>query len=334
MSRLFDRLIVSKHLIPEHREALMPATVIEASNVGKYFFQAVSKEIWDVRDDFPVLSPPFRNFFIEMRAPKFINSSEFGVKPWPAYRPSSWGLHFAGIDLRDGNVERTMRTLEQLGGRGVRKLFNCVKGTGVRWFLQHTLFLEWGKYNVGPPLCTITLALDEVGQVITLPESAGFGKEKVFECIFVPPHFMAHKQVEKHGMKWLEMASWEMRALCLPVYLAISFMHCKNVTLESVTVDEKVSRNFEKKHGAPMVSYHVLRIEPMQRELRRACGVENVGLERALHICRGHFKDYRQSGLFGKVAGVFWWDVHVRGTARRGVKLKDYEVVPSKEIDH
>ena len=45
-----------------------------------------------------------------------------------------------------------------------------------------------------------------------------------------------------------------------------------------------------------------------------------------LHICRGHFKDYRESGLFGKVKGIFWWDQYVRGDLENGAVVKDYNV--------
>jgi len=48
-----------------------------------------------------------------------------------------------------------------------------------------------------------------------------------------------------------------------------------------------------------------------------------------LHICRGHFKDYRLSvGGLGKhhLKGMWWWAPQVRGTAERGRVEKDYDV--------
>jgi len=33
-----------------------------------------------------------------------------------------------------------------------------------------------------------------------------------------------------------------------------------------------------------------------------------------------------ERGLFGQQKGLYWWDAHVRGTAERGVVVKDYEV--------
>ena len=51
------------------------------------------------------------------------------------------------------------------------------------------------------------------------------------------------------------------------------------------------------------------------------------GLKQALHICRGHFKDYRDGrGLFGKHKGLYWWEQNVRGSIEQGVHIKDYRV--------
>jgi hypothetical protein len=47
----------------------------------------------------------------------------------------------------------------------------------------------------------------------------------------------------------------------------------------------------------------------MCKQLDAAGAKDPGGLPRALHIMRGHFKDYREGrGLFGKVHGMWWWD--------------------------
>ena len=43
-----------------------------------------------------------------------------------------------------------------------------------------------------------------------------------------------------------------------------------------------------------------------------------AGLKRALHICRGHFKDYREGrGLFAKTHGIWWWDFRLTDSSHR-----------------
>jgi hypothetical protein len=114
-------------------------------------------------------------------------------------------------------------------------------------------------------------------------------------------------------------------AMLFPMWLALSFLHCKNVTL--AREDPCHSRKPPKKgETCRRLHYHVLNIKPMQEVLRRDGQSHTTGLKHALHICRGHFKDYRQRGLFGKYQGLFWWDAHVRGKSDTGVVVKDYHV--------
>jgi hypothetical protein len=112
-----------------------------------------------------------------------------------------------------------------------------------------------------------------------------------------------------------------------PVLLAFSFAHCKNVELRRIEPDPKRVRA-ARRRGRPLRAYHVLEIDPMRRVLRDEGGAESGGLQQALHICRGHFKDYRESGLFGseKHKGVYWWPQHLRGNAKEGVVEKGYSV--------
>jgi hypothetical protein len=114
--------------------------------------------------------------------------------------------------------------------------------------------------------------------------------------------------------------------LLTPLLFAISLMHCKNVTLREERPNAKLSNAGERRGHPPLLCYHVLEVEPMKRILKVEGGAESSGLKHALHICRGHFKDYRQSGLFGRHKGVFWWDMAARGSAEQGIVDKDYRI--------
>jgi hypothetical protein len=75
------------------------------------------------------------------------------------------------------------------------------------------------------------------------------------------------------------------------------------------------------------VHYHTLNIHPMREILRREGQQDSLGLQKALHICRGHFRDYTQGrGLFGKHKGLYWVDQHMRGSSKQGITVKDYAV--------
>jgi hypothetical protein len=111
--------------------------------------------------------------------------------------------------------------------------------------------------------------------------------------------------------------------------LTVTFLHCKNVArVEHVPDPALVKRSRERGNPVPL-KYHTLEIEPMKEILRKEGQIEKVGLERALHICRGHFAHYAEDGpgLFGRgVHGDFWIPQHVRGTEKKGVVISDYNI--------
>lgn len=109
--------------------------------------------------------------------------------------------------------------------------------------------------------------------------------------------------------------------------LTFSFANCRNVSISDCTVPQT---RRQRRHGPPATTYKVLDIAPMQRVLRDEGGVDHNGLQRALHICRGHFARYTaERPLFGRHEGLFWHPMHVRGSAERGVAIRDYKVVAS-----
>lgn len=119
------------------------------------------------------------------------------------------------------------------------------------------------------------------------------------------------------------------KAVILPALLATSFLHCKNVSRVAHEIDEPPKAIRHNKDAAPKYRYHVLQIDPMKEVLRTEGQSETVGLKKALHICRGHFRTYGEEskGLFGRGQhGTFFVPSHVRGNAKRGVVAKDYAI--------
>jgi len=112
-----------------------------------------------------------------------------------------------------------------------------------------------------------------------------------------------------------------------PVHLTFSFMHCKNIKQREVVPPAILRQPWKKKHGRPLVRYRVLDIDPMRKVLKSEGRSDEVGLKKALHICRGHFATYTEDApLFGRVTGTFWKPQHVRGSAKHGAVVKDYRV--------
>ena len=110
-------------------------------------------------------------------------------------------------------------------------------------------------------------------------------------------------------------------------WLALSFMHCKNIQIiKSPPITDALRRARERRGKPPLFRHHTLVIDP-SKPVTRGQATGNAGSGgTALHICRGHFKDYGERGLFGKYTGTYWWPMHARGSAAHGTVDKDYEV--------
>lgn len=114
------------------------------------------------------------------------------------------------------------------------------------------------------------------------------------------------------------------------ILLSFSFMHCKNVTMQTHTPERKIPHNKSAKRRGdkPMqpVTFKVLDIRPMRKVLQREGREDVEGTTYALSICRGHFKNFEEKGLFGKYKGTYWWNEQVRGSVKSGTVVKDYRL--------
>lgn len=141
-----------------------------------------------------------------------------------------------------------------------------------------------------------------------------------------PPHWLIPTTsfTEEYRPMIRDMAQ---TMIAVPAMLAMSMCHCKNTVLETHELPMRVQAAHQKRGHSPTAKWYTLQIMPMQRILRETQQRAGGSLQKALHICRGHFKDYREGGgLFGKEHGLYWWEMHVRGSERAGVVAKDYRV--------
>ncbi len=191
-----------------------------------------------------------------------------------------------------------------------------------RWTLRLSIFLEPKKGTIMGPTYSFVAGLAEDGTFFRHHDGdlwwgGGFPKMTV-----TPP--------DGENLDYAAQAIH----LVLPALLTISFMHCKNVRIETVEPSLKLSRKYEKRHGRPLVRYQTLDVEPMKQILDRH-GATSVGLRQALHICRGHFKVFTQDApLFGRHTGTYWWAPQVRGDSTLGVTINDYRIHPPAKLGH
>ena len=278
------------------------AQVVVADNVCDYFYVASDQENWLIDRDFPNLAPPWERFWIEFRSPPLINSAETGGRPWEVHEPRMYGTYFEAVDYGEDREARE---------------------AGVRWAVSCQHYVEGGAVGGRPP-----------GELLRIPWVTVYGVAADGTMARDPasPTDMSLKFVPMgvDPARWeqwredMDLLQSQATPLLYVPFLTLSFLHCKNVEVVDDTMPEKLARK-HRKRGRSVSSFHVLKIDPMVRRVQRVEGEQGVGTAQALHIMRGHFKDYTQRGLFGQHKGMFWWEQQVRGAAD-AVADKRYEV--------
>ena len=114
---------------------------------------------------------------------------------------------------------------------------------------------------------------------------------------------------------------------------SISLMNCKNI--EYVTEPKaalKLLHNRKKHKKNPRIIYKILNIKPITNKLHYEGDINANGINKAMHLGRGHFRSYgEEKPLFGRIVGRFWTPMHVRGNKDQGQVFKDYKIsTPNK----
>jgi hypothetical protein len=178
-----------------------------------------------------------------------------------------------------------------------------------KWILVAEQFVDYGQSadpQIIGPHGSWTLAIDAAGQLIGNPWLQSWAGDE-------------HAEMMQAHLSWLH-----------PTLLAVSFMHCRNVSVADNPVPPKLARRYEERHGFAPTPYKTLVIEPLKAILRTEGKSGEHGAAHAMHICRGHFKDYREGkGLFGKYHQMVWHPSLVRGTKGRDSGAE----VPAREIE-
>lgn len=274
-------------------------TVIDLNNVARFYYEVSEKDVWAIDVDFPNLAPPFREFWVEWREPTKVNR----------------GGRIEEVRLRFGSPSGNRM------GTAVGMLLESRTLEEGGWALTATLFCKIRKQAIGP-LTHLFFKILPDGRVAESQIPGGWPA-----AIWDHTGFMEmYSDSEAEALVSASVDVFKVAAL------GISFMHCKNVVRKLVTPPTRLARARKRRKKSPLTSYYVLDINPMREVLETEGEASEHGFQKALHICRGHFATYTADApLFGRSVGTFWKPQHVRGSASRGVALKDYRVNPTPQ---
>lgn len=243
-------------------------------------------EVWSA-NDLPCIAPPFPSFFTEFRLRPGSGGYNGG------YRKA--GVLFEAAQNPKPNPDR-------------------LDPSKPKWRLQATVMAE-DREDKPWALTRYELHVAENGTLI--------GSE-TNRCHLMADLFGGKSMISEEGKGALLQAT--MNDAIFPGLLAVTFSHVKGTRVREEEPPIKLSRKHEARTGRPLAKYKVIDIHPMRNLLLREGEIETQGLQRALHLVRGHFADYRERGLFGRNKGIFWFPDHIKGTAEAGVVVKDYNV--------
>jgi hypothetical protein len=276
-----------QNLMPLIENPELPVLLID--NVSDYYYFGSDQERWDLKHDFPNLAPPWPAFWAEHRLATRIHSKEKG------------DTDIARLIGCNGKLGTLIHALDPALVTGEGEL-----PPGTKWVLWCELFIEYGMSKGDHPTGphgSVFFCVDADGRCLDRPWMQGFARNEDAE-------------VMKGLMTFFH-----------PTLLAVSFLHCKNVVIEENQVPKALAKKQHAKTGRWPTRYKTLIIEPLKQILRHEGKSDQVGVAKALHICRGHFRDYREGrGLFGKYKQLVWTPAVVRGTKGKQAPPREAEV--------
>jgi hypothetical protein len=297
---------------------LAGAPVIVGDPVSEYYYAQSDKEHWEIKTDFPLLIPPFKRFWVEWCQPSLIRSKVYGIT-----KPESSSFTMTGTLVTVGTPS------EMLAEWGVfpaqrDDYARLVADADWVWRFQPVAMVAgqvaalFGKPEIfGVPAADYWFATTLAGAVTN------------FVCT------TTSNAPAITGGSYVELVGKEAPVFTHPALLTMTFLNLKNGTMTPAELHAppKFARNYAKRKGQELVRYHTVLVDP-SRTTKPSVGGAGTGRGMPLSLVRGHIVTYRDEPgrrLFGRYSGTYFRPPHVRGTAKEGVSLHDYQVVAPKE---
>lgn len=273
------------------------SVVVVADNVAEFLDQGENRE--KGLKDFPCLAPPFQRCFVEWHDATLSRHLECSV---------TTGVLVLAINRLTASGAEEYATIQQASRRSAPAYGNeneiAVAFELGRWILVCVVFQSFSIHGGGAPVMvphTTIAILDSSGKFLS------------GACL-------------KHAATYDDIADGHADFTAMVTF---AFMNCKNVARHDVSVTENPPERVLRRNKLPKLSFRTLSIGPMSETLRSEGRCSDVGVAKAMHICRGHFATYTDDKpLFGKYVGTVWKPMHVRGNEANGAVVKSYKVSP------
>jgi len=248
----------------------------------------------------PPLARPYDEFWVEAQMG--------GTKYRSLQRYHSWGATVRDLPLAD------MRRL--VDALGVDAADSLVDGEAFGYQMQ--LYVEAKKDDI-VWLGATAFATDKIGEVIRLDERGQWALTTT-----------SYNDEMKINPGLQDANVRVMGELLRPLLATWAFLNLeRGVELVTREPSEKLARQFRKKRGGELRSYHELALTDELRRIVDGALSKGESLAQALHTVRGHNVTYTpERPMFGIPGrhGTFHKGSHIRGSAEAGEVVKDYVV--------
>jgi hypothetical protein len=285
--------------------------VIVGDPVSEYYYCGSDQEDWQIKGDFPCLVPPFPNFWIEWTQPSQIRSRVYGVT-----RPETACFSMTGTLA---SVRRPDEASAWWNPVNRAEFLALIDGCEWVWRFTSVGYLT-GKMaaalhmddTFAVPVGDFWITTDALGNVVNYVVSSQADGPSIT------------------GEPYIDLLGREVPLFLHPGLLTITFLNLKNGTLAPAALHAppKFAKNYAKRHDQELVRYHTVIVDP-NRTTKPTLPGAGTGREMPVHLVRGHFVTYPDEPgkrLFGRYAGTFFREAHVRGSAKEGVSHHDYTV--------
>lgn len=303
-------------------ELLEKPVIVSAANVAAYFEKHAVEMGWNDLRTFVNSAPAFqrirfvnlamhhREFDVEMQVYKYAELPD-------SLRRNLLQSKVMEVKANPNYVSPNEHQLDEE--------FRRFLSEGTEWVLHfqvHVRLID-NRGGLWTDLPTrLIIVLDNMGAVRVLDDKVE-GLPSCRSLGYVLLHDQRAKQFTNEELG--AIGHWVVTAgsVCLAT---MNFMNCRNVELVDHPPSRQQRRHSERTGEALPQSYKTLVIRPFERRNLQQ-GELRYGAH-AVHIVRGHFKDFRQGPGLGRahVHGIWWWASQVRGDQQQGTVEKEYEV--------
>jgi len=245
--------------------------------------------------------PPFQYFVIEAKHPTGQNVALLVM----AHTTEDANKPLIENMLKGASLTQNMDEIAEVTRRSWRESGLDPETVGVKFVMQCWVFMSQGP---GP--------LSLTSHYQSYVNELGIPIANTMQALTV--HGM-----EEHVLKDV------FESLVLTINYCWTLMNCKNVKLLLTKQSRKERRWIKHHYDKPAITYRTLVLDPSKGPKKRPDDQDIPLWENRMHLVRGHMRDFRRKGLFGKYFGMYYCPSHLRGNPDKGAIKSNYEVQES-----